>query len=289
MVRDPGTVPADLEARRAHYDSINARRLAEAVRLHPASVTSGKIAGVAVHEVRPAGRASAGTLVCLHGGAFLWGAGAGAVLEAMPVAAATGMRVVAVDYALAPEHPYPAAVEDVLAVIASLRAEGAGRLGVYGCSAGAWLTAQVVARLSADGLAVPDAVAMLHGSGLDVGGDSLGLAAQLNGTPAAADIARMHDLPYFTGTDPADPLVFPGEHPDVLAAFPPSLLITGTRDFAAGSVSVMHRRLAAADVDARLFLFDGLWHAHHVDTGLPEAREVYAIMAHFFGRHLADA
>jgi acetyl esterase/lipase len=286
VVRRPTFVPEKIEDRRAHYDAANSARLEEALRAYPGTVVNRTIGGVPVHDVSPAAARSPGVLICLHGGAFLWGAGAGAVLEAVPVAAATGMRVVAVDYRLAPEHLFPAAVDDVLAVHAALLEESDDAIGVYGCSAGAYLTAQVVARLAAEGRPAPQAIALLHGSGMDVGGDSLALAGQLNGLPGAADIQRMHDLPYFAGSDPDDPLVFPGEHPAILAAFPPTLLITGTRDFAASSVSVMHRRLVAAGVNARFVLFDGLWHAHHVDTVLPESQEVYALMAAHFGEHL---
>ncbi|EZP50032.1 alpha/beta hydrolase fold domain-containing protein [Sphingomonas sp. RIT328] len=286
VIRRPAEPPRSLEDRRRHYDSINALRLEEALGAYPASVVRRLIGGVPVHDVRPTGADRSGTLICLHGGAFLWGAGAGAALEAVPVAAATGMRVVAVDYRLAPEHPFPAAVDDALAVHAALLAETEGPIGVYGCSAGAYLTAQLVARLIAEGRPSPQAVAMLHGSGLEVGGDSLALAGQLNGHAGAADIHRMHDLPYFAGSDPADPLVFPGDHPAMLAAFPPTLLITGTRDFAASSASVMHRRLLSAGVDARFVMFDGLWHAHHVDTTLPESQEVYGLMAAHFDDHM---
>lgn len=288
MIDQAGETPSDMSARRDHYDAINSARLRVAREFYATKVVTHEIAGVTVHDVTPTGHIRPGVLVCLHGGAFLWGAGAGAILEAVPVAATCGMRVVAVEYRLAPEHLFPAAVDDVLAVVAALRVEQTGPIGMYGCSAGAYLTAQVVARLAADGHPVPDAIALLHGSGLDVGGDSLALAGLLNGSDGAADIQRMHDLPYFAGSDPADPLVFPGDHPATLAAFPPTLLITGTRDFAASGASVMHRRLAAAGVDASLFLFDGMWHAHHVDVQLPEAQEAYAIMAAFFHRHLLD-
>lgn len=284
--RLPCAPVGDVAAQRRHYDAINTARLEEALRHYPVTVTTGGIAGVTVHDVRPS-RAVAGTLICLHGGAFLWGAGSGALLEAVPVAATAGMRVLAVEYRLAPEHLFPDAVDDVLTVIAALRRERNEPIGIYGCSAGAVLTAQVVARLIAGRLAPPRAIAMLHGSGVDVGGDSLATATMLNGTPAAADIQRLHDLPYFAGTAPTDPLVFPGEDPATLASFPPALLISGTRDFAASSVAVMHRRLVAAGVDARFFLFDGMWHAHHVDVELPEAAETYALMADFFRRRLS--
>lgn len=284
----PSAPTGDVGAQRRHYDAINSARLAEAMRLYPATVTQREIAGVAVHDVVPDAPGT-GTLICLHGGAFLWGSGAGAILEAVPVAVTAGMRVIAVEYRLAPENLFPDAVDDVLAVIAALRDKGHERIGIYGCSAGGVLTAQVVARLIAEHLAPPQAIAMLHGSGVDVGGDSLATAELLNGTPAAGDLQRLYDLPYFAGSLPTDRLVFPGEDPDILASFPPSLLISGTRDFAASSVAVMHRRLAAAGVDAQFFLFDGMWHAHHVDVALPESSETYALMAAFFRRHLRRA
>jgi acetyl esterase/lipase len=267
--------------------------LAVARRLYPTREDAATIAGVEVHTVRPLGAPSgkAGprpVLICLHGGAFMWGEGPGALLEAVPVASVSGMEVIAIEYRMAPEHRFPAATEDVLAVYRALRAdETVGSIGMFGCSAGAALTAQTTARLIADGDPLPDAIAMLHAAGLNIGGDSAATAAELNGAPEedfAPDLAAM---PYFAGTDPTDPLAFPGEHPEVLALFPPSLLISSTRDFAASSVTVMHRRLLAAGAQADLVIFDGLWHAHHVTTDQPESRETFELLARFFNRLLA--
>lgn len=273
---------------RAHYDASN-RRLLDIARAHyPVAIDRQEIGGVAVHVVRPIARASnAGRLICLHGGGFMWGADAGALLEAVPVAASTGMTVVAVDYRLAPEHVFPAAVEDVLAVYRALVDDDpAGGIGIYGCSAGAMLTAQLVARLIADGLPIPSAIAMLHGAGLEFAGDSMMTAGPLTGVSGPASAPHIRDLPYFASAELNDPLVLPGHHPAILAHFPPSLLITGTRDFAASAVTVMHRRLLTAGVDAALIQFDGMGHAHHMVTTLPESRETFAALARFFGRYL---
>jgi acetyl esterase/lipase len=280
---------ATVEALRLHYDAINAARFEIANHRYPTEISTIEIEGVEVHRVAPwSGGDETAILICLHGGAFLWGAGAGAVLEAVPVAATIGMTVLAVEYRLAPEHRFPCAVDDVLAVLRHVRrAEPGRKIGIYGCSAGAILTAQVVARLIEAGEPLPDAIAMLHATGLELGGDSVALAAQLNGAPQATDVQCLHDLPYFEGTDAHDPLVFPGEHPDMLRSFPPSLLVSGTRDFAASAVSVMHRRLLAAGRPAELVMFDGMWHAHHMDVDLPESEEVYRLLRDFFGRHLA--
>jgi monoterpene epsilon-lactone hydrolase len=277
----------DIAALRLHYDAFNRGHLEVALRHYPVEIAPAEIAGIGVHIVTPPGGArDARVLLCLHGGAFMWGRGAGALLEAVPVAAASGMRVIAVEYALAPEHIFPAAVEDVLAVYAALRDKiPAHQIGIYGCSAGGILTAQAVARLIADGLPLPGAIAMLCGTGLEIGGDSLMGAGAFTGQDANG--LSLSALPHLANADPADPLVFPGEHPAWLAQFPPSLLITGTRDFAASAVTVMHRRLLAAGAEAALIMFDGMWHAHHMATSLPESRETFAALTRFFAKHLA--
>lgn len=284
----PPAPAGDIAALRIHYDAFNRRHLETARAQYPVDIVESEIAGVRVDIVTPPGGATdSRTLLCLHGGAFMWGRGAGALLEAVPVAATSGMRVIAVEYALAPEQVFPVAVGQVLAVYGTLlEQQPAASIGIYGCSAGGMLTAQSVARMIADGLPIPGAIAMLHGTGLEMAGDSAASAPAFTGAEDSGP-PNLASLPYFTGTDIGSPLVFPGEHPDTLTHFPPSLLVTGTRDFAASSVAVMHRRLLAAGAEALLLQFDGMWHAHHMATTLPEARETFAAMARFFGTHLA--
>lgn len=278
---------SDIATLREHYDAYNRRHLATALDHYQVEITRSSLGGVAVDIIRPKGGATNdNALLCLHGGAFMWGRGAGALLEGVPVAATSGSTVIAVAYALAPEAVFPAAVEDVLAVYNALReTTPASRIGIYGCSAGGVLTAQTAARLIAENQSLPGAIAMFCGTGLEMAGDSAATVGVLTGQVdgSAPDLAA---LPYFSDASPNDPLVFPGHHSDVLAAFPPSLLITGTRDFAASSVMTMHRRLLVAGVDAGLLCFDGMWHAFHMATTLPEAREAFAAVSHFFGRNL---
>jgi monoterpene epsilon-lactone hydrolase len=285
----PVMPPEGIPALRAHYDAFNKRHLETARALYPVAIVRDKIAGVAVDIVTPEkGITDDRTLLCLHGGAFMWGRGAGALLEAVPVAATSGMRVIAVEYSLAPEQTFPAAVDDVLAVYMALcRQIPSSSIGIYGCSAGGALTAQAVARLISEHSPLPGAVAMLCGTGINMAGDSMATAATLTGQPEEAGLSSLDALPYFATADVRDALCFPGEHPDVLAQFPPSLLVTGTCDFAASSVATMHRRLVASGTHAELLHFDGMWHAFHMATDLPEARETFAAMARFFDKHLA--
>ena len=278
---------------RAFYDAQNSERLVVMRRLFATETAAATLGGVSVDIVTPAGQApvlqsGAPVLICLHGGGFGWGAGDGALLEAVPVAAVSGMTVVAVDYRMAPEHRHPAAIDDVVAVYRALAQDRPGaRIGIYGCSAGGILTAQVVARLQALGESRPGAAAMMHATGLELDGDLARVNSLMAGDPPMTVPSGLSSMPYFEGADATDPVVLPGEHPGVLADFPASLLITSTRDFAASSMSVMHRRLLAAGVEADFILFDGLWHAFHMSGELPESQELYERLSDFFRLRLA--
>jgi epsilon-lactone hydrolase len=269
--------PTELGDLRRHYDAFNRGMRAAALSRYSVDIFERKFGEVLIHAVTPKGGATdPRRLVCLHGGAFMWGSGAGALLEAVPIAAITGMEVLAIDYRLAPEHTFPAAVDDVLAVYTDLLTQfEPGSIGLYGCSAGGVLTAQAIARMVLDGIPLPGGIAMLHGTGLEFAGDSAATAKafDLRAAPAAAPTADQ--LPYFATADLRDPLVMPGNHPALLAQFPPCLLVSGSRDFSASACAVMHRRLLAAGVESQFVLFDGLWHAHHMAVELPESQETF--------------
>lgn len=288
----PPEIGGEILALRAHYAKQNQRLADQMLDLFPVAVREDQIGGVRVHRVsppnvRPENRGR--VLICLHGGAFAWGADSGALVEAIPIASQMGVEVVAVDYRLAPEHRYPAASEDVAAVYSDLIGRHApGAIGLYGCSAGGVLTAQAVAWFAKTGLPGPGAVAILGAGGGEMGGDSAYLAPALEGYEGiVGEPLRFAHLDYFAGASLKDACVAPGDHPDVLRQFPPTLLIAGGRDFAASSATTLNLKLDEAGVETRLFVFDGLWHAFQIFPELPESRQVYRIMAAFFDRHLA--
>jgi acetyl esterase/lipase len=291
-----GPAGASLLQLRAHYDRFN-DRLLDRVRSHyPVEVVQSRIGGVGVLRVRPPVLRPGGPLLInLHGGAFAWGAGSGALVEAIPMACAIGAEVVTVDYRMAPEHRFPAASEDVAAVYTELlRQHAPHSVGIFGCSAGAVLTAQALAWFHSRGLPRPGAVAMLGGAGLEPRGDSAWLAPPLcgealGGAPVdgVTQPLSLRDLPYLAEAGLEDPLVFPMRSIELLRDFPPTLLLSGSRDFAASGLSCFHRRLLSVGVDARLVLFDGLWHAFQIYPELPESTEAHALLAKFFRSNLS--
>jgi monoterpene epsilon-lactone hydrolase len=255
--------------------------------------THARMGGVAVDVVTPVGGVRPDhrdkVLINMHGGAFMWGAGAGALLEAIPIAATGGYKVVAVDYRLAPEHHYPAASEDAAAVYRELlKTYRPENIGIYGCSAGGMLTAQATAWFQTHGLPRPGAIGTFCGSGIAFTGDSTVLGAAAAGERPSPDAARNDPppIPYLTGVPASDPEAYPANAPAVLARFPPTLLITGSRDFAQSAETTMQRRLTAAGIDARLFVFDGMPHAFFIFPDMPESHEVYGLICSFFDQHL---
>ncbi len=285
---------APIETLRSHYDAMNGAR-AELMRtMYDVTVREDRIGGVPVKIVEPAGGIAEDArdklLINLHGGAFMWGAGNGELVEAIPIAALSGYRVITVDYRQGPEHVFPAASEDVFTVYSAvLQDYDAKHIGIYGCSAGGILTAQATAWIIEKGAPVPGAIGTFCGSGLDYAGDSSQLdPVYAGGTPVSEGGVplTMMRLSYFSSVKAPMPTVTPGNFPEMLAKFPPTLLLAGSRDFAASALTVMHRRLAGADVPSKLYLFDGFWHAFFMDAEIPESQEAYDLIVDFFRDHL---
>jgi acetyl esterase/lipase len=197
------------------------------------------------------------------------------------------MKVVAVLYRLAPEYPFPAAVDDGIAVYKELlKTYKPDHVVIYGTSAGAALTAEIAVKLKQLGLPMPAALGIF--STLDSFahmGDSWsiytlrGLAGHLDPPDGS-----VHD-PYYVGTaDLKDPVLSP-IYAD-LDGFPPALFISSGRDALLSGTANLHRAYLRAGVDARLVVFDALPHAFWYDSTLPESIEASHIMADFFVKQL---
>lgn len=290
----PDAVKGDIAKQRVFYNKWNDDRLVEMRRHFHTTVRHDVIGKVAVDIVEPADGVAPGNtarvLINVHGGAFMWGAGSGALIEAIPIAAAMRIRVVTVDYRLAPEHRYPSASEDVTAVYRDLlKRYRPENIGIYGCSAGGIITAQATAWIGKQGLPRPGALGTFCGTGAAYSGDSPYLAPALAGNAPPAIPALPATLPvsYMDGVPASDPLAYPLSSEAQIMAMPPTLLLAGGRDFAVSALTLAHRRLASAGVTSEMQLFDGLPHAFFMWPDMPESDEAYATIARFFDQHLS--
>ena len=143
-----------LPTRRKGTDAYTARARVEWTKLCPNTIVEDKMAGVPVRIVTPEGMPDANkdkVLLNLHGGGF--NSDSGSYTESIPIASYTGIKVVAVLYRLAPEHPFPAAVDDSIAVYKELlKTYKPDHIVIYGTSAGAILTAEVAVKIKQLGL-----------------------------------------------------------------------------------------------------------------------------------------
>lgn len=247
-------------------------------------IESGQIAGVQVRIVYPKGMTALGTgpiLLNLHGGGFYLDSGS--LTETIPIAALTNIPVVAVLYRLAPEHPFPAAVNDALAVYQALEKERKpSQIAVYGTSAGAGLSAQLIARLIELGRPMPAAMGFFSGSAdLSKVADSETWQPLPNGGKTLTEM-----MAGYIGKTPTND---PGLSPlySDLSRFPPTLLVSSTRDILLSGTSIFARALTERGVDARLVVFDGLPHAFWAYMPIPETEEANALMANFLKSHVA--
>jgi epsilon-lactone hydrolase len=284
--------PPDPARMRAEDEAKNAPLVARAQVLYPVDMESRVIGGVRTLVVTPksgvAAKNRTRVLINLHGGGFIWGEGNGAKTESIPIAGLGRITVIAVAYRLAPENRFPAASEDVAAVYRQLLKEyRPENIGLYGCSAGGILAAESVAWFQKQGLPMPGAIGTFCGSLAPLGGDSSHLAAPLVGERASADAdSDTLGMPYFRGASIKDPLVLPINSAAVLARFPPTLLLAGSRDFTVSSLFRSQAALTQAGVVAELHVWDGMWHAFLMDPDLPESQQAFHVIVDFFDRHL---
>lgn len=238
-------------------------------------------------------------LIELHGGGFSGCWPGCAELESMPIASLGRIKVIAVDYREGPAHKFPAASEDVAAVYRQvLKNYRPQNIGIYGCSAGGMLTAMSISWFQAHNLPRPGAIGIYcSGAGTPkgvsfMGGDAaytampLGEARVVSPPGSAPRKGHPPALGYLQGTDPADLLVNPVTSAAVLAKFPPTLIITGTRDFALSGALYTDEQLSKAGVDAELHVWEGLFHGFFYNPDVPESRDAYNVMINFFEKHL---
>ena len=276
------TGPDDLQAHRAMCAELQRTLGGSQMERHGVRMEESAIEGVPVRIYVPPAKAGRpdGVLLNLHGGGFI--VDAGSVTENVPVAACTGLPVISVRYRLAPEHPFPAALEDAERVYRQLLARhGASRVVLYGTSAGACLCAQLLVRLRDRQVPLPRALGFFSGTAdLSRRGDSeFFFRPERDRIPAVEQFFE-----YVERHDRSSPQVSP-IFAD-LNGFPPTLCIAGTRDFMLSQTSLFHRALLAAGVDARLLVFEAMPHAHWIFLDLPESDQAFRAMARFFTTQL---
>jgi monoterpene epsilon-lactone hydrolase len=277
--------PQTLEQRRTATDEWRKRDSAEARQLYPVNVEETTTAGVRTDIITPMAMPDGNrdrVLINLHGGGF--NSDSGSLIEGVPICNLAKIKVVSVYYRLAPESPFPAAVQDVVAVYQELLKTYKPRnIGIFGTSAGAVLTAEVTAQMKQSHLPLPGALGMFSVvTDYSRPSDSRQLFA-LDGFPGRLEPRDPNHPPedgYAGRTDRKDPVLSPLFSD--LKGWPPSLLVTGTRDLLLSDTSMFHLALLRAGNQAQLVVYEAMPHAFWYHFQLPETKEALELMAKFF-------
>lgn len=220
----------------------------------PADVTTtpGTLGGVPVLNVDIDGAGSPEVLLHFHGGVYVLGSARAAAGLGSALARHTGARVVCVDYRLAPENPYPAALDDAVAAYrALLEQTQSSRIALSGESAGGGLAVALLLRLREAGLPLPaSAVLLSPWADLTLSGQSMSAKASVDPSVLTPEGLRARVPDYAGGTDPAAPLISP-VFAD-LSGLPPLLIQAGSYEILLDDAVRLAARAAAADVEVTL-------------------------------------
>jgi epsilon-lactone hydrolase len=227
-------------------------------------------------------------LVHVHGGGYVYNPGEAGTQEATMMAGYGGFKVLSFDYRMPPDFPYPAAMDDAMAVWkAALQMQKPENMAIFGTSTGGGMTLAMILRAKQEGLPLPAAIAPgTPWSDLTETGDTYKTNEWLDNilvsysgylTHAAQLYANGHDL-----KDPQLSPIYGDFH-----GFPPAILISGTRDLFLSNTVRTHRKLRQAGVEAELEVFEGMSHAQYLlDPYALESKEAVTEVAQFFDKHL---
>ena len=265
---------------------ITAMRDALHVKVEPATIAGVKTYIVTPEVIPPANRNR--ILIYFHGGGFVLRPGEAGIAEATQAAGFGHFKVISVDYRMSPDFPYPAAMDDAMAVYrATLKTTKPKNIGIFGTSAGGSITLAMVLRAKTEKLPLPGAIAPgTPWSDMTKTGDSYFTNDGIDNVLVSNDgFWGAAALLYANGRDLKDPQLSPvyGD----MHGFPPTILTSGTRDLFLSNTVRVHRKLRQAGVEAELQVFEGLSHAQYYrDINAPETIDYNTEIARFFDKHL---
>jgi len=275
---------APMPERRARLERLGgAIAAADGVRIVPEQID-----GLYAEWLVSAGAAEDEVVLYLHGGAYTAGSCASHRNAVSHIARAAGIRLLMPEYRLAPEHPFPAALEDGLAAYRWLLERGTDprKVILAGDSAGGGLALAVMVAARNEGMPLPGAASLISAwTDLAATGGSLKSRNDKDPWFDADEIAPMARN-YHQDTDPRHPLVSPLYAS--LEGLPPLMLQVGDHEVLLNDSTRVAEKAREAGVDVTLRLWPGMWHVWHFFVGrLPEAKQAILEMAAFMEARMA--
>ncbi len=287
----PVPEPDDLAGWKKTHDMgevFNKDKSEKALAASKATATDTKLGGVDVIDIRPQGWKDNGkVLVYVHGGGYCLFSAHSTLAIAVPMVVATGLRVISVDYTLAPEAHFDTIQGQIVSVFDALLEAGytMGDIAIYGDSAGGTMTASTVLNLRDQGKGMP-AAAVFWSPNPDLSSPNDSTV-----TLDAADPILTYSTLLVSGSKAYagkvaldDPRAAP-YYADLSKGFSPSLIVVGTKEMLLSSSVRFYQKLEAAGQSVKLDVYEGMWHVFP-QYDLPESRVAVEKSAKFVNAHL---
>ncbi|MDA5192685.1 alpha/beta hydrolase [Govanella unica] len=283
---DPATYPGgpaatDLEGwrkfRAANEDHSKASMAAIRQQYQP-TITSASYNGVPVLDIKPKGWTGNGAandrvIVFIHGGGYVLGSAASSLGASVPLAHDSGLRVISVDYTTAPFAPYGKMLDEIIAVIKGLEAEGYQRdhIAMVGASAGGGLASGTALKMIDDGLGMVGALVLWSPAGDLTGrGETMTSLSKVELAFSDKNIDSMMDV-VAPAAERKKPYLSP-VYGDYSRGYPPTLIQVGTREMLLSTSVRLYQAIDTAGATAKLDVYEGMFHTfQEIKPGLPES------------------
>lgn len=260
------------------------------VQKYQAKVSDAEIAGVPVVHIYPKNWKDNGKVfVYVHGGAYTMFSAHSTLNSAVPMADATGLHIISIDYTTAPFAKWKEIQEQVVSVIKELLKQGYTMedIAIYGDSAGGGLAMSTVHNLRDLGIGMPAAVVLLSPwADISETGDTYHTLENTDPMLHNDPLLKTSAEAYAGDLDLKDQRVSP-IYGDFSKGFSPSLITEGTKCvFLSNSVRA-YQAIEAAGVEAKLDVYEGMWHVFQIaNLDMPESKASFKKIAVFVNRHL---
>ncbi|MFN0196001.1 MAG: alpha/beta hydrolase fold domain-containing protein [Planctomycetaceae bacterium] len=286
--------PDDIEAWKKVQNEMEEKRAAAnalVVEKFQPTIVSRKLGDVPVLDIKPQGwKESKTVLVYTHGGAYALYSSRSRLMSAVPMAHDTGLRVISVDYTLAPHAKWQEVTDQVVSVIQALRKEGRelNQIAIYGESAGGGLAAGAVLKMRDQGLGIPAAVVLWSPwSDITETGDTYATLPDADPVLYYPQNLKHCADAYADPQDQKHPYVSP-VYGDYSKGYPPTLIQAGTKEIFLSNAVRHYQVMDTAGISVKLDLYEGMWHIFQVfNYDLPESKLARRKVKTFLEQHLA--
>ena len=255
---------------------------------YQAQIDTIQIGGIRAIDIKPKNyKKSDKVILYIHGGAYVVLHAEATLASILPLAEATGLRIIAIDYTLAPQAKFKQITDEVLQFYkGTLEEYKAENIAIYGDSAGGSLTAGSVLKMRDQGIALP-AVLVLWSPWTDIDkiGDTYYTLAGNDPNLVSRDFLENAGLAYAPKSEFKNPYVSP-VYGDFTKNFPPTLIQVGSKEIFLSNAIRMYRKLDDANKEVKLDVYEGMWHVWQGHYLLPESKKAVENTKNFMFKYL---